>query len=188
MEKSTDQQHLTMEALRAGLEAIQASPADQGELQGIVIRPKTDERVELTECDISLERGVHGDNWADGCWKTLDDGSPHPDVQIAITNARAMALIAQSRDRWCLAGDNLYVDLDLSEDNLQAGQRLAIGEAVIEITEDAHNGCGKYSRRFGPDALRFVNSKIGKSLHLRGIYARVVEPGTIRVGDVIEKV
>ncbi|WDI42666.1 MOSC domain-containing protein [Bremerella sp. P1] len=180
-------EHLTLEQLHDGLPHIQESPTDDGKLDAIVIRPKTDERSQLAFCELSLEGGVHGDNWALGCWKSLPDGSPHPDVQIAITNSRAIDLIAGDTGRWALAGDNLYVDFDLSEDNLSAGQQLAIGDVVLEITEIPHNGCKKFSDRFGSDALKFVNSAVGKQLHLRGIYARVVKSGIVRVGDRIRK-
>lgn len=180
-------EHLTIEQLHEGLPHIQQSPRDEGVLKAIVIRPKTDERSQLAFCELSLEGGVHGDNWALGCWKSLPDGSPHPDVQVAITNSRAIDLIAGDSGRWALAGDNLYVDFDLSEQNLSAGQLLAIGEVLLEITEIPHNGCGKFSARFGNDALKFVNSTVGKQLHLRGIYARVVTSGIVRVGDVVRK-
>lgn len=179
--------HLTLDELNAGLPEIHKSPEDRGILKAIVIRPKTDERVSLTECAISPELGVHGDKWVTSKWLTLPDGSPHPDVQVAIMNARTIALIAQEEERWPLAGDNLYVDLDLSADNLPCGQQLALGSAVLEITGEAHNGCKKFARRFGPDAVRFVNSELGKRLHLRGIYARIVQGGVIRVGDVITR-
>lgn len=179
--------HLTLEQLQGGLPDIEKSPADHGVLKAIVIRPAKNERVSLTECHISPELGVHGDAWAGGCWMSLPDGRPHPDVQVAIMNARAIALIAQDEDRWPLAGDNLYVDLDLSDENLPCGQRLVLGSAVLEITGVAHNGCHKFAQRFGDDAVTFVNSKIGKKLHLRGIYARIVRAGIVHVGDVIEK-
>ena len=179
--------HLTLDELNDGLPEIRQSPADHGVLKAIVIRPATDERVSLRQCEISPELGVHGDNWATACWMSLPDGSPHPNVQVAIMNARTIALIAQEEERWSLAGDNLYVDLDLSHDNLQSGQQLSLGSAVLEITEIAHNGCKKFAQRFGSDAVKFVNSEIGKNLHLRGIYARIVQAGVIRVGDVIEK-
>lgn len=179
--------HLTFDELTSGLSEIRQSPADKGILKAIVVRPASNERISLSQCEISPELGVHGDNWAKGCWMSLPDGTPHPDVQVAIMNARTIALIAQDEDRWPIAGDNLYVDLNLSDDNLQAGQQLSLGSAVLEITEVAHNGCKKFVQRFGADAVKFVNSDLGKKLRLRGIYARVVQAGDIGVGDEIEK-
>jgi len=122
--------HLDRGELEAGLEEIQRSPGARGELKAIVVRPATDARESLQRCGVSAELGVHGDSWAKGCWMSLPDGRPHPDVQIAIMNARAIALIAQEEARWPLAGDNLFVDLDLSAANLPAGTRLAIGPAL----------------------------------------------------------
>ncbi|GAA4423017.1 MOSC domain-containing protein [Bremerella cremea] len=181
-------EHLSTEQLDAGLPQIEQSPCEEGKLEAIVIRPMTDQRESLAFCELSLAGGVHGDNWALGCWMSLPDGSPHPDVQVAIMNSRAIDLIAGDRSRWALAGDNLFVDMNLSKENLPVGQRIAIGEAELEITEVAHNGCGKFSERFGPDATRWVNSKVGKQLHLRGIYARIVKNGLVRVGDTITKI
>lgn len=180
--------HLTLDELHNGLPEIRRSPKDHGVLRAIVVRPATDERRLLDQCQISLELGVHGDNWAKGCWKSLPDGRPHPDVQIAIMNARAISLIAQDEARWPLAGDNLYLDLDLSDENLPCDQQITIGAAILEITGEAHNGCHKFAQRFGADAVKFVNSDVGKRLHLRGIYARVVQSGVITVGDKVHKV
>ena len=115
-------------------------------------------------------------------------GEPHPDMQLNIMNARVIALVAGSRDRWALAGDQLYIDLDLSADNLPAGTRLSIGSAIVEVTAVPHTGCGKFAARFGVDAVKFVNSPVGRQLNLRGINAKVIQPGTIRVGDVARKV
>jgi MOSC domain-containing protein YiiM len=103
-------------------------------------------------------------------------------------NARVIALIAQDEDRWPLAGDQLFVDLDLSKTNLPAGTRLALGSAVIEVTAEPHTGCRKFVDRFGLDAMQFVNSEAGRRLQLRGINAKVVQGGTIRVGDLVRKI
>ncbi|QDU97549.1 MOSC domain-containing protein [Lignipirellula cremea] len=179
--------HRTLAELEDGLTDIRQSPADNGVLRAIVIRPAVDERLSLPQVELSPQAGAHGDHWALGCWKSLPDGSPHPNVQIALMNARCIALIAQTEERWPLAGDNLFVDLDLSDANLPCGQQLAIGSALLEITAEPHDGCSKFARRFGPDAVRFINSPLGKQLHLRGVYARIVQPGVVSVGDTIEK-
>jgi hypothetical protein len=179
--------HLSRDELAAGLDEILRSPSDRGVLKAVVIRPEADARQSLQRCELSAERGVHGDNWAKGCWMTLPNGRPHPDVQVTLMNARTIALIAREEARWALAGDNLYVDLDLSAANLPPGTRLAVGSALLEITAVPHNGCGKFAARFGVEATRFVNSRAGKRLHLRGIYARIVQPGVITVGDLVTK-
>ena len=180
--------HLTETEILDGLTEVRKSPQDNGSLSAIVIRPASNERLSLQHCRLSPEGGTEGDAWARGCWMTLPDGSPHPDVQICIMNSRMIDLVAGDRDRWELAGDNLFVDLDLSRTNLQAGQLLSIGECVIEITEQSHNGCARFCQRFGAPALKVVNSPTGKKLRLRGIYAKVIKAGDVRVGDLITKV
>jgi hypothetical protein len=180
--------HLTDAQLQLGLEHIKQSPKDNGSLEMIVIRPQEDGRTVLDECPLSLQHGVHGDLWERKCWKTLPDGASHPEVQVAIMNSRAVALLAQDKNRWCLAGDNLYVDLDLSNENIKTGQRFSVGTVILQITEHAHNGCVKFMNRFGKDGLKFVNSPLGKELHLRGIYAMVIQDGVVKVGDRMKKI
>lgn len=179
---------LTTAELEAGLEHIRQSPKNQGVLELIVRRPEVEKREVLEEGRLDLTEGLVGDNWRTRGSSRTNNGLGHPDMQINVMNARAVALVAQSKDRWQLAGDQLYVDFDLSEDNLSAGDRLAIGTAIIEVTEIPHTGCKKFVERFGLEAMKFVNSPIGKQLHLRGINAKVVRPGVIRTGDVITKV
>ena len=184
---STDIQHLDRAQLEATIDHVKASPAE-GSLELIVQRPAVDERVVLSEARLTLEEGLEGDTWNQRGSKRTDDGGPHPDMQLNIMNARMLAAIAQTPERMPLAGDQLIVDMDLSEANIPPWTKLAIGEAVIEITDQPHNGCAKFSQRFGVEAHRFVNSEIGKELKLRGVNARVITSGTIREGDQIRKV
>lgn len=179
--------HLTMAELEAGLDEIRKAPKDEGVLRLIVRRPRIEEREVLQEGELHPVEGLIGD-----CWKTrgssrMADGSADPDMQLNIMNARVIALVAQDRDRWQLAGDQLFIDMDLSAENLPAGTQVAIGSAVIEVTPPPHLGCKKFVSRFGLDAMNFVNSAVGRELHLRGINARVVQPGVIRVGQVAKK-
>jgi hypothetical protein len=179
--------HLTMSELEAGLEHIRRSPKDNGLLELIVRRPQVDGREALDEGQLDLSEGLVGDTWRVRGSSRTSDGSSHPEMQLNIMNSRAIALLAQERERWALAGDQLYIDIDLSGDNLPPGTRLALGAAVIEVTAQPHTGCKKFMARFGEDALKFVNSPVGKKLRLRGVNARVVEPGVIRVGDAARK-
>lgn len=179
--------HLSLEELNAGLPRILDSPSDGGEVRAVVVRPAHGERLDLDASEMSLAGGMHGDHWAKGCWKTTDDGQPHPDVQICIMNSRCIELIAGGRERWPLAGDNLFVDLDLRPSNLSPGQRLQAGTAVIEITDTPHLGCQSFAARYGRDATVFVNKGGGRENRLRGIYARVVKDGRIAVGDRLTK-
>jgi MOSC domain-containing protein YiiM len=177
--------HLAADELYRGLDDICRSPKTNGRLEMIVRRPSVGTREILTEGQLDVTRGLVGDTWEQRGSSRTPDGARHPDMQINLMNARAVDLIAQERARWPLAGDQLYVDLDLSTANLPPATRLAIGSAVLEVTAQPHTGCAKFVERFGVDAMKFVNSPVGRELCLRGINARVVQAGTIREGDAI---
>jgi MOSC domain-containing protein YiiM len=178
---------LSFDELQAGWDHIRRSPSDRGRVECIVRRPATLQREVIAQAQLDLTLGLLGDNWKERGYRKSPDGSAHPDMQITVMNARVIALLAQTQDRWALAGDQLYVDLDLSVDNLPPGTRLAIGAAVIEVTAEPHTGCRQFSDRFGVDATRFVNSPEGKHQRLRGLNAKVLQAGTVRVGDVAIK-
>jgi MOSC domain-containing protein YiiM len=169
------------EQLEAGLAHVREAPSDVGTLELIVRRPETDLREVLEEGELDLEVGLVGDKWS------RHGTRPSPDAQVTVMNARATALVAGERENWPPAGDQLYVDLDLSADNLPPGTRLAVGSAVLEVTASPHLGCAKFAARYGEEAREFVNSERGVALKLRGINTRVVQPGTVRQGDEVRK-
>ena len=180
--------HLTASELEAGLDDIRRAPKDEGVLELIVRRPVINEREILEEAELHLTDGLVGDSWKRRRSKSTPDGSPNPLMQLNIMNSRVAALVARTKDRWQIAGDQLYLDLDLSEENMPAESRFSLGSAVIEVTSPPHLGCQKFVARFGLEAMKFVNSPLGKQLHLRGINARVIQGGIIRVGDVARKI
>jgi len=181
-------EYLSMTELEAGLDYVRQTPKDNGTLKMIVRRPDVDQREMLSEGTLDLQEGLVGDTWNVRVSNHSKDSQPNLYAQITVMNARATALLAQSEERWALAGDQLYVDFDLSEENIPPGTRLAIGSAVIEVSAEPHSGCKKFSARFGVEAMKFVNSPEGKRLHLRGINTKVIQAGTIRVGDIVRKI
>jgi hypothetical protein len=184
----TAPQYVTAIELEQGLPEVLASPHDAGRLDAIFVRPATNERLALSTAQLTPEGGIDGDRWVRDSYYRLKDGRSDPSCQVSLMNARFLRQIAGDENSICLAGDNLIVDLDLSEANLPAGSRLAIGDQVVlEISELSHTGCSKLEGRYGNQARTFMNNQRGQSLHLRGRYARIIRGGTIHVGDTVSK-
>jgi MOSC domain len=179
--------HLSKAELEAGLDVVRGSPPDWGPVELIVRRPAVDAREALPAAELDVITGLVGDTWPVRGSSGTPDGSAQPDAQLTVMNSRAALLVAQVPDRRLLAGDQLYVDLDLSPANLPPGSRLAVGTAVIEVSARPHLGCAKFAARFGQDAWRFVNSRVGRELRLRGLNARILSSGTVRLGDKVHK-
>lgn len=167
--------------LEVDLAEVRSSPTESGTVELIARRPAEDEREILEQAALDPSVGLVGDRWH------THVGKHGPDTQLTLMNSRAAALVAGPRARWAIAGDQVYVDLDLSGANLPPGTRLSLGSAVIEVSAIPHTGCGKFSRRFGVQSQKLVNSPAGRELNLRGINAKVVQAGTVRTGDRIEK-
>ena len=176
-----------MDALMAGVDEVRHSPSDDGPIELIVRRPAVGEREVVDEATLDTGVGVVGDTWQQRGSSRTPDGSSNRGMQVTLMNSRAADLVAGAAERWQLAGDQFYVDFDLSGANIPPGTRLGLGTAVLEVTEEPHRGCAKFSARFGVDAVRFVNSDVGRKLNLRGVNARVVETGTVRTGDPVRK-
>ena len=179
--------HVSLTEIEARADWVLASPAKVGCVESLVVRPAVNQRESLNQVMFSPQQGVAGDNWLSDCWKKLPNGQSDPDVQVAIMNARMIEVLTKDKSRWPLAGDQLFVDFDLSVDNLAVGDRLQVGAALLEITAEPHRGCGKFKKRFGADALAFVNSKQGDTHRLRGVYAKIVTAGEVCVCDGIRK-
>lgn len=180
---------LSTDALEQGLPDVLASPLEQGQLKSIFVRPSANERLSLDKADLSQQTGIEGDRWVHDHWQQLPDGSSDPDTQVSLMNSRILEQISGgSTQAMGLAGDNLIVDFDLSEQNLPAGSQLKIGDSVvIEISKEPHTGCKKFVARYGKAAQQFVNSEVGKQHHLRGVLGKIIVPGQIQVGDTVTK-
>jgi hypothetical protein len=174
----------TTEELQTMVEDILQSPNDAGPIEMIVRRPGENEREVVQSAQLSKEGGLVGDRWI----KNVDaNGNPYLASQLTLMNSRVTDAVAVTRERWPLAGDQIYVDMDISIENLPPGSQIQVGDAVVEISEVPHTGCDKFAGRFGKEALRFANVGVGRENRFRGVNAFVVEPGSFRVGDKITK-
>ena len=189
--------HRTTEELEQTLDHILAAPSDGGSVEMIVRRPAENGR-EVVESagprriesldTLDTELGMVGDNWLERARGYAGDGPVKKYAQLTLMNSRVANAVAVERDRWPLAGDQIYVDMDLSIENLPAGTRLRVGTAAVEISEPPHTGCDKFASRFGSQALRFVNVGEGRERRFRGVNAEIVESGVVSVDAAVSKI
>jgi len=172
--------HLGLDALEAGLRSLPALPRTGGRVVLICRRTPDGSRETPARTELTFADGVPGDDWS-------RRPPRDPEAQLAVMCAPVAELIANGQPL-VVFGDNLFVDLDLSNASLPTGTRLRVGGAVVEVTPKPHNGCSKFHARFGADALRFVQAKPTRDRNLRGIYWKVIEPGAVAVGDAIHVV
>jgi MOSC domain-containing protein YiiM len=178
----------TLAELDTHLDHVRAAPRDVGTVELIVRRPTAAEREVIAEAELDVTRGLVGDNWLTRGSKRTKDGSANPEQQLTLMSVRAIAAIEADRERWPLAGDQLFVDFDLSAAHLPAGTRITLGEAVLEISATPHAGCDKFTARFGSDATKWVNTGEGRELRLRGVNAKIIRAGIVRRGDSLRRV
>ena len=177
----------SLSEMESCLDVIRQAPVDEGDVVMIIARPITGGREILERCELNQKSGLLGDNWQARGDKHTVDGTSDTGRQLTIMNARTIRAITDSEARWPDAGDQFFVDFDLSDENLPSGTQLAIGEAVVEVTALPHLGCQKFGDRFGKDANQFVNSNTGKTLNIRGINVKVIKPGSVSKGNSIRK-
>lgn len=179
---------LPITELELGIDEIKESPKDNGLIEMIVRRPETETREIINSCEISLVNGLEGDNWKARGSSSTPDNSADPEAQITLMNSRVIQLLSGDKENWQWAGDQFFVDMDLGIENLPPHSRIQIGSVILEISATPHTGCKKFSGRFGVEALAFISTPLGKSLRMRGVNAKVIQAGQIKVGDVIRKV
>jgi hypothetical protein len=179
--------YVTAQEISDRMTWVLESPSTSGRVKLIAVRPQVDQRQTPQQARFSPATGVSGDNWQRECWKTLANGQPDPDVQVAIMNARMIEVLTNDPLRWSLAGDQLFVDFDLGVANLVTGDQLEVGGTILQVTAEPHRGCKKFKQRFGEDALHSVNSPHGDHHRLRGVYAKIISAGEVSIGDVIRK-
>lgn len=179
--------HRSISDLTEALEYILGAPESQGNVEMIAIRPGEDQRELIPAGKLDPDLGLVGDNWKARGNRHTEDGKADRKAQLTLMNSRVIEHVAGSRDRWALAGDQVYVDMDLSIENLPPGTRLRVGDAIIEVSDTPHTGCKKFASRFGAEALRFVNIGVGRESRFRGMNAFVVQGGEFGVGSPVVK-
>ncbi len=178
---------VTIEELDLLYRALPLRPTAQARVNALCVRPGPDLREERASIEFDPERGVIGDRWERKTWLYLQDGKPDPRVQVALCNSDILAMVQKATGVRHHPGDTVFTDLDLSVTNLPVGMRLKIGTAVVEISDVENDACAKFAAHYGAAVLAWIRLPQNRSLRLRGLFARIISGGLVRVNDPVEK-
>lgn len=174
------------DAYQRAVELATLAPVGSGKVDFLINRPSEGVHVPVQELYLDVDKGIIGDRWSETAWLRLPDGRPDPRVQVSLTNTKVMQCFTGSQPEAVFrCGDNLYLDLNLTERYLRVGAQVRVGQAILEISDIMNDACGKFSQRFGKQSFAFVRSEENEALRLRGCFARIIRSGTVQAGDAV---
>lgn len=178
--------HVTTDELMAALPGVLSAPKTGSAVEHLCFRPGFSERRFVRELTLTRARGIPGERWETAPWLKLPDGTGHPGIQVSILPRRVLDLVWRDREGTVHPGDTFVCDLDTSFANLPEGQLLAVGTAVLRVSEVFNEGCAKWKVRYGSEAYDWVRRPDHRDYRLRGILCSIEQDGVIRLGDAVE--
>ena len=179
--------HVSFAECEQALDHINRAPLDEAEIDCLCARPDFGTRAFPDKLILTVDHGILGERWTHSPWLTLPNGDPDPRIQVSILSKRVMDLCWRDRERVIHPGDPFVVDMNLGEANMPVGTRLAIGTAIVEVSDKFNTACVKWRDRYGQDSLHWMNLARNRPYRLRGILCRIVQDGEVKLGDRLAK-